>query len=160
MNSTRILRLPRLINTNVALRNLRPSLRNHSTGTQTNTSAPSSPWTRRFIYVGIFGGLGIALGKQLEQMLATPPAPGSPEDEKEIKRLEWAYEVGLPIVHRLRENPDYVESGVYEYFSDDQKSHRLTSGPLAGSRGLGLQVRWPSLIAASRTAAYGAPFAC
>ncbi|KAJ5600598.1 hypothetical protein N7450_001665 [Penicillium hetheringtonii] len=72
-------------------------------------------------------------------MLAAPPAPGSPEDEKMIKKLEWAYEVGLPIVHRLRENPDYIESGVYEYFSDEQKSHRLTSGPLAGSRGLGLQ---------------------
>ena len=84
-------------------------------------------------------------------MLAAPPAPGSPEDEKLIKKLEWAYEVGLPIVHRLRENPDYIESGVYEYFSDEQKSHRLTSGPLAGSRGLGLQVRWPSRMAASRT---------
>jgi hypothetical protein len=46
-------------------------------------------------------------------------------------------------VQELRRNPDYVEKDVYENFAEDHKEQRLTSGPLAGSRGLGLQVGCP-----------------
>lgn len=149
MNSSRILQLPRRIPSTRASVFPRSSLRNLSTGAQQSTSAPSSPWTRRLIYGGIFGALGIGFGKVIEQRMSAPPVPGSPEDQIQLKHLQRAYEVGLPIVQQLRNDPDYVESDVYEYFSDEHKSHRLTSGPLAGSRGLGLQVRLPSFMAAS-----------
>ncbi|KAJ5980522.1 hypothetical protein N7481_007820 [Penicillium waksmanii] len=139
MNSPRILQLPRRIPSTRTFVSPRSSLRTLSTGAQQNTSAPSSPWTRRLIYAGIFGGLGIGVGKLIGQRIAPPPVPGSPEDQRQLEKLERAYEIGLPLVKQLRDDPDYVESGVYEYFSDEQKAHRLTSGPLAGSRGLGLQ---------------------
>lgn len=150
MNSPRILQLPRRIPSTRAFVSPRSSLRTLSTGAQQTTSAPSSPWTRRLIYVGIFGGLGIGVGKLIGQRIAPPPVPGSPEDQKQLEKLERAYEIGLPIVKQLRDDPDYVESGVYEYFSDEQKAHRLTSGPLAGSRGLGLQVRLPCQVSWQR----------
>ncbi|RJE19702.1 thioesterase family [Aspergillus sclerotialis] len=44
-----------------------------------------------------------------------------------------------PEVRKLRENPDYVESSVYENYSEEERAHRLSSGPLRGSRGLALQ---------------------
>lgn len=150
MNFPRILQLPRCIPSTRAFVSSPSSPRNLSTGAQRNTSAPSSPWTRRLIYAGIFGGLGIGAGKLIGQRIAPPPVPGSPEDQKQLERLERAYEIGLPIVKQLRDDPDYAESGVYEYFSDEQKAHRLTSGPLAGSRGLGLQVRLPCQVSWQR----------
>lgn len=58
----------------------------------------------------------------------------------EIREIQRVFDIGLPIVQELRRNPDYVEKNVYENFADKHKTHRLTSGPLAGSRGLGLQV--------------------
>lgn len=58
----------------------------------------------------------------------------------ELQGIQRVFDVGLPIVQELRRNPDYVEKEVYDNFADEHKSHRLTSGPMAGSRGLGLQV--------------------
>jgi hypothetical protein len=78
----------------------------------------------------------------MDDKVSAPPAPGSVEDRMELLEIQRVFDVGLPIVHELRRNPDYVEKDVYENFSEDHKEHRLTSGPLAGSRGLGLQVRY------------------
>lgn len=156
MNSPRILQLPRRVPSIRQCSSPRSSPRNLSTGAQQKTSAPSSPWTRRLIYGGIFGSLGIGAGKLMEQRIAPPPIPGSPEDQKQLQTLQRAYEIGLPIVQQLRDDPDYVESDVYEYFSDEQKKHRLTSGPMAGSRGLGLQVCLITCMAASTTSVLAA----
>ncbi|KAJ5110176.1 hypothetical protein N7532_002821 [Penicillium argentinense] len=152
MNSSRIFQLPRLIpSTRVSLLP-RTCLRSLGTGTHQNTSAPSmSPWTRRLIYAGIFGLLGISTGISARSYVSLPSIPGSAADLTELESIKRTYEKTLPIVKRLRQHPDYVESDVYEYFSDENKTHRLTSGPLAGSRGLGFQVRWPSSMAASGT---------
>lgn len=76
----------------------------------------------------------------MDSKFAAPPVPGSIEDQTELQHIQRAYEVGLPIVQQLRHDPDYTEKDVYENFSDHHKTHRLTSGPLSGSRGLGLQV--------------------
>jgi hypothetical protein len=61
----------------------------------------------------------------------------------ELQEIQRVFDIGLPIVQELRRNSDYVEKDVYENFSEDHKEQRLTSGPLAGSRGLGLQVGCP-----------------
>lgn len=118
----------------------RPAVRSVSTAAQPNTSREPSRWTRRLIYTGIFGTLGVGAGKWLDNKIAAPPAPGSLDDQLEIQEIQRVFDIGLPIVQELRRNPDYVEKDVYENFSDEHKTHRLTSGPLAGSRGLGLQV--------------------
>lgn len=47
----------------------------------------------------------------------------------------------LPIVRGLRADPNYSEWEAYDSLSEEDKKHRLTSGPLKGSRGLAVQVR-------------------
>lgn len=69
-----------------------------------------------------------------------PLTPGSAADQQELERLQVMFDVGIPIVQELRRDPDYVEAHVYMNYDDETRPHRLTSGPLAGSRGLGLQV--------------------
>jgi hypothetical protein len=118
----------------------RPAVRNVSTAAQPNASRATSRWTRRLIYAGIFGTLGVGAGKWLDNKIAAPSAPGTLEDEMELKEIQRVFDIGLPIVQELRRDPDYVEKDVYENFADKHKAHRLTSGPLAGSRGLGFQV--------------------
>lgn len=54
--------------------------------------------------------------------------------------LQGIFDKATPIVQLLREDPDWEESDVYGNYSLEDKEHRLTSGPLKGSRGLGLQV--------------------
>lgn len=68
-----------------------------------------------------------------------PATPGSEKDEHALRNIRMIFDT-LPLVQQLRKDPDYLESGVYESFSEEKKPHRLTSGPMAGSRGLGLQV--------------------
>lgn len=118
----------------------RPPFRKVSTAAQPNVSSQPSRWTRRLIYAGIFGSLGVGAGKWLDDKVSAPPAPGTLEDKSELQEIQRVFDIGLPIVQELRRNPDYVEKEVYENFADEHINHRLTSGPLAGSRGLGLQV--------------------
>ncbi|KAJ6113273.1 hypothetical protein N7523_006590 [Penicillium sp. IBT 18751x] len=115
------------------------SVRSASTAANANTSAQPSRWRRRLVYAGIFGAIGVSAGKWMDSKFVEPPLPGSIEDQAELEHIQHAYEIGLPIVQQLRQNPDFTENEVYENFSEDHKTHRLTSGPLAGSRGLGLQ---------------------
>ncbi|KAJ5952903.1 uncharacterized protein N7479_011316 [Penicillium vulpinum] len=117
----------------------RSTVRNVSTAAQANASRKPSSWTRRLIYAGIFGTLGVSTGKWLDNKIAAPPAPGSLEDQMELQEIQRVFDIGLPIVQELRHNPDYVEKDVYENFADKHKIHRLTSGSLAGSRGFGFQ---------------------
>ncbi|OOQ82877.1 thioesterase family protein [Penicillium brasilianum] len=107
--------------------------------TSQNTSAQPSRWTRRLIYATIFGTLGISVGKWMDNKVAAPPLPGTPEDKMQLQDIQHVFDTGLPIVQRLRGNPDFVEMGVYENYSEESKTHRLTSGALGGSKGFGLQ---------------------
>lgn len=72
--------------------------------------------------------------------LGAPPIPGTDEDGIELDVIRYLFENDLPTVKNLRNNPDYVESEVYKNYSEEDKAHRLTSGPLRGSRGVALQV--------------------
>lgn len=140
MNSRRTLQLPLRAPTTRVPISSRFSVRNVSTTAHQNTAGQPSRWTRRLIYAGIFGTLGVGAGKWLYDKISAPPAPGSTEDQAELQKIQRAFDIGLPIVRELRKNPDYVETSVYEDFAEEHKTRRLTSGPLAGSRGLGLQV--------------------
>ena len=141
MYSRRILQQPlRAAITRVPVLN-RFSVRNASTTANANTWAQPSRWTRRpNLRWYIRNPLAWVLGNGWTSKFAEPPLPGTIEDQVELEHIQRAYEIGLPIVQQLRQDPDFTEKEVYENFSDDHKTHRLTSGPLAGSRGLGLQV--------------------
>lgn len=79
-------------------------------------------------------------GQRIEEKVAAPPVPGSLEDKIVMEELLRIYEKATPIVMELRSNPDYEESNVYQNYSEEENKHRLTAGPLRGSRGLALQV--------------------
>lgn len=101
---------------------------------------------RNLIYIAIFGGLGLSLGSRIEKLIATPPEPDTEEDTALRRSIEDAYE-RLPIVQALRDDPDFgKEWNAYSNFSEEEKEHRLTSGPLKGGRGLALQVRWSFFV--------------
>jgi hypothetical protein len=76
----------------------------------------------------------------MDKKVAAPPVPGTPEDKLQLQDIQHVFDTGLPIVQRLRANPEFVEMGVYENYSEEYKTHRLTSGALGGSRGIALQV--------------------
>lgn len=112
----------------------------HVSTTLPKTSRPPSRWTRRLIYTGIFGTLGYLTGCwAFVDIIAQPLKPGSLDDKSFLLVLERRFSE-MPLVLELRNNPAFEEKDVYNNFSNEQKSHRLTSGPLAGSKGLGFQV--------------------
>lgn len=113
-------------------------LRHSSAAATAPHSNQKSRWPRHLIYAALFGSLGLFSGGLTERHLSIPPTPGSEEDVNALRLLSKAYE-GLSIVQDLRNDPDYVEYEAYEDFSEEDKRHRLTSGPMSGSRGLGLQ---------------------
>lgn len=114
--------------------------RQTSTVAYENAPSKRSIWLRRLAYATIFGGLGMLAGQRIEEKVAAPPVPGSLEDKIVMEELLRIYEKAIPIVMELRNNPDYEESDVYQNYSEEENSHRLTAGPLRGSRGLAIQV--------------------
>lgn len=124
-----------------SFRCLRPNTTSTSASDVAATSASQSQsrWTRRLLYIGIFGGLGLYTGKAAVNTVSAPPVPGTDEDAREMKKIQEAINL-LPIVRKLRDDPNYVEWEPYTNFSEEEKEHRLTSGPLKGSRGLAVQV--------------------
>ncbi|KAF5865290.1 hypothetical protein ETB97_004498 [Aspergillus alliaceus] len=116
-----------------------PQISRSASTTTHQTSPGPSKWPRRLIYAGIFGGLGVAAGKWMDDKVSAPAEPGTREDTLKMEEIRRAYEIGLPIVQELRNNPDYVEADVYGNYTEDDKQQRLTSGPLKGSRALALQ---------------------
>lgn len=83
------------------------------------------------------------MGNALSTFLADPAPPGSPEDTQRVAHLRRVMD-SLEVVKKLRANPDYVEWEAYDNFSEEEKPHRLTSGPLSGSRNLAVQVSGPT----------------
>jgi hypothetical protein len=71
--------------------------------------------------------------------MSSPLIPGTPEDEIIVAYLRKKLE-SLPLVQELKANPDYSEYEAYSGFSEENRAHRLTTGPLRGSRGLPVQV--------------------
>jgi len=95
-------------------------------------------WPRRVLYMVLFGALGFYAGQKPRQMMSSPLIPGTPEDEIIVAYLRKKLE-SLPLVQELKANPDYSEYEAYSGFSEEDRAHRLTTGPLRGSRGLPVQ---------------------
>lgn len=127
------------------LTSLRNNLTRHASTAAsypTSTSSPSgqqSKWLRCLFNIALFGSLGYAVGSISYQGAIAPPPPGTDEDAKEMGKISKLLNY-YPLVSDLRKDPDYVEWEAYENFTDEEKAHRLSSGPLRGSRGFALQV--------------------
>ncbi|KAH8695071.1 HotDog domain-containing protein [Talaromyces proteolyticus] len=114
------------------------TVRNTATVTTNAQPTKRSKWARRIFWATFFASLGYYTGQRYLQAFMSPAAPGTPEDARRLEELRRLVEY-LPIVQKLREDPQYKEWEAYEVFSEEQKMPRLTSGPLKGSRGLALQ---------------------
>ncbi|PGH08642.1 hypothetical protein GX51_01162 [Blastomyces parvus] len=93
---------------------------------------------RSLLYVAIFGSLGYTIGNALTTFLTNPAPPGSHEDTLRVQYLRQVMD-SLEMVKKLRADPDYVEWEAYSNFTEEEKPHRLTSGPLSGSRNIPVQ---------------------
>ncbi|KAL4936738.1 hypothetical protein BDV06DRAFT_204366 [Aspergillus oleicola] len=80
-----------------------------------------------------------------EEALTRPTLePGSAEDQALKEELYETFRT-LPATVELRSNPDFFETPVYGNYDPNDKTRRLTSGPLSSSGGLPLQrVFWNS----------------
>ncbi|KAL4924771.1 PaaI family thioesterase [Aspergillus undulatus] len=96
-------------------------------------------WVRRFICFGFFSWLGAKIGFLGLKLQMRPPHDAESElDEAEMLSIRRRLD-NFNVVKQLREDPDYVEAPVYGNYSSSERGQRLTSGPMAGSRGLGEQ---------------------
>ncbi|KAJ5887444.1 hypothetical protein N7495_007485 [Penicillium taxi] len=137
MLSRNTLRLPSRVPITCHIIPCRPFVRNNTTNALQNPAIqPSrwrrSPWTRRLIYAGIFWAVGASLGLGISTESAPQPIPGSVEDQLKFLETEQFLD-SLTLVQDLRRNPDCTETVAYESFGPEQKLHRLTSGPMAGT---------------------------
>ncbi|KAI1457292.1 HotDog domain-containing protein [Annulohypoxylon moriforme] len=116
------------------------------------TTRPSSPPRRRrwrlaltFLVFGYFLGTGL----RFTLSPPTPPAQGSEEDEYLTTQIR-TQGASLPLVQALSADPKYTSWDAYSGFSSPSThvaksadktvvQSRITTGPLAGSRGLPFQ---------------------
>lgn len=105
----------------------------------------SNPAIRRsrlpWIYATTFLFLGLATGQLVRFIVLPPPLPlpGTEEDTILINTLD-AQADALPIVLELRaHNADWKEWPAYSNIRPPHREHRLSTGPMAGARGLGVQ---------------------
>ena len=93
---------------------------------------------RRIISALIFLLVGTAAGSSVRLLLdpPTPPLPGTKEDGYTIEVIR-SQAAQLPVVKSLSADPAWESWPAYAGLPADHLTKRLTSGPLAGSRGLG-----------------------
>lgn len=103
---------------------------------------PNNPAPKRslrpYIYASIFALVGVVFAQYVNLLIAPPPLPlpDTHEDKLMVEYLRKAAEQ-LPLVKSLIEDPNWVHHEAYDGFGDEEKSHRLTTGVLAGARGVG-----------------------
>lgn len=80
----------------------------------------------------------MAAGQYVRLIIAPPPLPaaGSKEDELMIEFLQKEG-LKLPIVESLSADPNWEFHDAYTGMTEEEKSVRLTTGPLAGARAMG-----------------------
>lgn len=93
---------------------------------------------RRIVGALIFLLIGTAAGSSVRLLLnpPTPPVPGSKEDGYTIEVIR-SQAAQLPVVKSLSADPAWESWPAYTGLPAEHLSKRLTTGPLAGSRGLG-----------------------
>lgn len=95
---------------------------------------------RPYIYATLFFLIGSLTGHFICKIIIPPggllPAPGTPEDVALTAQIHKRA-AKLPIVQALSEDPEWRSWDAYSTFTPEEKLHRITTGPLGGSRGLG-----------------------
>ncbi|CZR51626.1 related to thioesterase family protein [Phialocephala subalpina] len=93
---------------------------------------------RPYIYATLFFMIGLTVGQYVRLVLAPPPLPpaGTKEDELMVQYLQKQAE-HLPIVQSLSNDPKWTHHDAYTSLPEHERSHRLTTGPLAGARAIG-----------------------
>lgn len=93
---------------------------------------------RPYIYALLFFLLGQTAGDLSGTFAILPPQPlpGTPADENQIAAITKLAE-NLPLVQSLSSDPNWTWHDAYHGFPAEEKPHRLTTGPLGGSRGIG-----------------------
>ncbi|KAI9701211.1 MAG: hypothetical protein M1836_001880 [Candelina mexicana] len=108
---------------------------------------PSSPTPKQpislrpYIYAAAFLLLGLTAGQYFRLTAVPPPlpVPHSPEDILFLQKLSSDAD-NLPIVQELRSKSSlWKEWDAYSSMTAAEKERRFSSGPMGGSRGLGLQ---------------------
>lgn len=105
-------------------------------------SPPKQPISLRpYIYATAFLLLGLTAGQFFRLTTVPPPlpVPHSPEDILFLQKLSSDADQ-LPIVKELRSKPSiWKEWDAYSSMNAAEKERRFSSGPMGGSRGLGVQ---------------------
>jgi acyl-coenzyme A thioesterase PaaI-like protein len=95
---------------------------------------------RPYIYATLFFLIGNLAGHFIRFIVIPPggplPAPGTPEDAALTAHIHKRA-AQLPIVQALSEDPEWRSWDAYSTFTPEEKLHRITTGPLGGSRGIG-----------------------
>jgi len=93
---------------------------------------------RPYIYATVFLLLGMTAGQYVTYVLAPPalPLPGTKEDEALVGYIH-SLANKLPLVESLSTDPNWRSWDAYSAFTAEERPHRITTGPLGGSRGLG-----------------------
>ncbi|KAI9789143.1 MAG: hypothetical protein M1835_001872, partial [Candelina submexicana] len=103
---------------------------------------PKQPLSLRpYIYAAAFLLLGLTAGQYFRLTAVPPPlpVPHSPEDILFLQKLSSDAD-NLPIVQELRSKPSlWKEWDAYSSMTAAEKERRFSSGPMGGSRGLGVQ---------------------
>ncbi|QSZ36664.1 hypothetical protein DSL72_006545 [Monilinia vaccinii-corymbosi] len=105
------------------------------------SSSPSPTRKRSLrpkIYASLFLLIGLTLG-QLASLILSPPSSPEPSSPSDERMISWLHQQAskIPIVQSLTEDPIWQSWDAYSTFTPEERPHRLTTGPLGGSRGLG-----------------------
>ncbi|KAI9642061.1 hypothetical protein NHQ30_009932 [Ciborinia camelliae] len=105
-------------------------------------SSPPSPKRKRSlrptIYASLFLLIGLTAGQYVSLVLSPPPLP-EPSSASDELMTSWLHAQAskLPLVQSLTEDPIWQSWDAYSTFTPEERPHRLTTGPLGGSRSLG-----------------------
>lgn len=106
---------------------------------------PPPKTSRRFsniVYATIFLMLGLTTGQYMRLVLVPPPLPlpNTPADD-DLSLYIRKLAIKLPIVQSLSNDPAWESWDAYSSASPHERTHSLTMGALAGSRGIGAYQR-------------------
>lgn len=108
---------------------------------------------RPLIWAAFFLLIGLTTGRVVSAVIIPPPlpVPNTPDDEMLLSYIRSQSDA-LPIVKELSSDPAWTSWDAYSSFTPEEKERRLSSGPLGGARGLGVQrIFWNEATGEART---------
>ncbi|PQE32917.1 thioesterase family protein [Rutstroemia sp. NJR-2017a WRK4] len=93
---------------------------------------------RPAIYASLFLLIGLTAGQYISLIVSPPPLP-EPNTATDDLMTTFIYDQAskIPLVQSLTSDPNWESWDAYSVFTPNERPHRLTTGPLGGSRGLG-----------------------